>query len=160
MKQFIKDFQSFISRGNVIDMAVGVIVGAAFSQIVTSLVKDIVNPILGLLIGSRDFSNLFWVLSMPQGYTGPMTYSDLTKAGAAVLGYGSFLTAVFHFLIMAFVVFCMVKLVSRIRQRAEDLLKIKQAKEAAAVPPKVVPPSEDVLLLREIRDLLKKQQDN
>ena len=75
MKKFIQDFQAFISRGNVIDMAVGVIVGAAFSQIVNSLVKDVVNPILGFVVGSQDFSDLFIVLSMPEGYAGPMTYA-------------------------------------------------------------------------------------
>ena len=74
MKQFISDFQAFISRGNVVDMAVGVIVGAAFTAIVNSLVKDVINPILGVLIGSQDFSNFFFVLSMPENYTGPMSY--------------------------------------------------------------------------------------
>ena len=98
MKQFISDFQAFISRGNVVDMAVGVIVGAAFTAIVNSLVKDVINPILGVLIGSQDFSNFFFVLSMPENYTGPMSYDALTKAGAAVFGYGAFFTAVFHFL--------------------------------------------------------------
>ncbi|MBO7172933.1 MAG: large conductance mechanosensitive channel protein MscL [Burkholderiaceae bacterium] len=157
-KQFIKDFQAFISRGNVIDMAVGVIVGAAFSAIVNSMVKDIVNPILGFLVGSQDFSHLFWVLSMPENYTGPMTYVDLTKAGATVLGYGSFLTATFHFLLLAFVVFCMVRVITKVRKHAEDLLKKEKeeavAKEAAkpAAPP---PTPEDIQLLREIRDLLK-----
>ena len=86
MKQFISDFQAFISRGNVVDMAVGVIVGAAFTAIVNSLVKDVINPILGVLIGSQDFSNFFFVLSMPENYTGPMSYDALTKAGAAVFG--------------------------------------------------------------------------
>ena len=99
MKKFISDFQTFISRGNVIDMAVGVIVGAAFTAIVNSMVKDLINPVLGVLIGSQDFSNFFFVLSMPQDYTGPMTYDALTKAGAAVLGYAAFFTAVFHFLL-------------------------------------------------------------
>lgn len=86
--KFMKDFQAFISRGNVIDMAVGVIVGAAFSAIVNSMVKDVVNPLLGFIVGSQDFSHLFLVLSMPENYAGPMTYADLTKAGATVLGYG------------------------------------------------------------------------
>ncbi len=160
MKNFVKDFQSFISRGNVIDMAVGVIVGAAFSQIVNSLVKDVVNPILGMVIGSQDFSNFFWVMSMPDGYTGPMTYSELTKAGATVLGFGSFFTAVFHFLLLALVVFTMVRVVNRIRHHAEDMLSQKQKEEAAkpAEPPAPPPTPEDIALLREIRDLLKEQQ--
>ena len=158
--KFVKDFQAFISRGNVIDMAVGVIVGAAFSAIVNSMVKDVVNPLLGFIVGSQDFSHLFLVLSMPENYTGPMTYADLTKAGATVLGYGSFLTAVFHFLLLAFVVFCMIRVITKVRQHAEELMKKEKAEEAikAASKPAAPPPTpEDIQLLREIRDLLKKQ---
>lgn len=160
MKNFIQDFQSFISRGNVIDMAVGVIVGAAFSQIVNSLVKDVVNPILGFVIGSQDFSDLFVVLSMPEGYAGPMTYAELTKAGATVLGYGSFITAVFHFLLLALVIFSMVRMVSKIRTRTEELLKAKEKEEEekVATPGAPTPTPEDIQLLREIRDLLKKEK--
>lgn len=160
MKNFIQDFQSFISRGNVIDMAVGVIVGAAFSQIVNSLVKDVVNPILGFVIGSQDFSDLFVVLSMPEGYAGPMTYAELTKAGATVLGYGSFITAVFHFLLLALVIFSMVRMVSQIRTRTEELLKAKEKEEEEKVATPAAPPPtpEDIQLLREIRDLLKKEK--
>lgn len=158
MKNFIQDFQSFISRGNVIDMAVGVIVGAAFSQIVNSLVKDVVNPILGFVIGSQDFSDLFVVLSMPEGYAGPMTYAELTKAGATVLGYGSFITAVFHFLLLALVIFSMVRMVSKIRTRTEELLKAKEKEEKVATPAAPPPTPEDIQLLREIRDLLKKEK--
>lgn len=160
MKNFIQDFQSFISRGNVIDMAVGVIVGAAFSQIVNSLVKDVVNPILGFVIGSQDFSDLFVVLSMPEGYAGPMTYAELTKAGATVLGYGSFITAVFHFLLLALVIFSMVRMVSKIRTRTEELLKAKEKEEEEKVATPAAPPRtpEDIQLLREIRDLLKKEK--
>lgn len=160
MKNFIQDFQSFISRGNVIDMAVGVIVGAAFSQIVNSLVKDVVNPILGFVIGSQDFSDLFVVLSMPEGYAGPMTYAELTKAGATVLGYGSFITAVFHFLLLALVIFSMVRMVSKIRTRTEELLKAKEKEEEEKVATPAAPPPtpEDIQLLREIRDLLKKEK--
>ena len=158
--KFVKDFQAFISRGNVIDMAVGVIVGAAFSAIVNSMVKDVVNPLLGFIVGSQDFSHLFLVLSMPENYTGPMTYTDLTKAGATVLGYGSFFTAVLHFLLLAFVVFCMIRVITKVRQHAEDLMKKEKAQEAAqaAAKPAAPPPTpEDIQLLREIRDLLKKQ---
>ena len=157
MSQFISDFKAFISRGNVMDMAVGVIVGAAFTAIVNSMVKDLINPILGVLVGSQDFSNFFFVLSMPENYTGPMTYDALTKAGAAVLGYGAFFTAVFHFLLLALVVFTMVRLVNNIRKAAEEKLAAQKAEEekAAAAAPASTPA--DVALLQEIRDLLKQQ---
>lgn len=165
MKKFFSDFQTFISRGNVIDMAVGVIVGAAFTAIVNSMVKDLINPVLGVLIGSQDFSNFFVVLSMPEGYTGPMSYDALTKAGAAVLGYGAFFTAVFHFLLMAFVVFSLVRCVNKIRAvtEAKLLVKKKQEEAQAAVAAKAASQAEasrvskEIELLTEIRDLLKKQ---
>lgn len=165
MKKFFSDFQTFISRGNVIDMAVGVIVGAAFTAIVNSMVKDLINPVLGVLIGSQDFSNFFVVLSMPEGYTGPMSYDALTKAGAAVLGYGAFFTAVFHFLLMAFVVFSLVRGVNKIRAvtEAKLLVKKKQEEAQAAVAAKAASQAEasrvskEIELLTEIRDLLKKQ---
>ena len=165
MKKFLSDFQTFISRGNVIDMAVGVIVGAAFTAIVNSMVKDIINPVLGVLIGSQDFSNFFFVLSLPEGYTGPMSYDALTKAGAAVLGYGAFFTAVFNFLLMAFVVFTLVRLVNKVRKAAEAKLLAKQKQEeaeAAALKAEASKKAEeavakDIELLTEIRDLLKKQ---
>ena len=166
MNQFISDFKAFISRGNVIDMAVGVIVGAAFTAIVNSMVKDLINPILGVLVGSQDFSNFFFVLSLPENYTGPMTYDALTKAGAAVLGYGAFFTAVFHFLLLALVVFTMVRIVNNIRKTAEEKLIRKTAEEklaakkaedekATAAAP--APTPADIALLQEIRDLLKQQ---
>ena len=159
IKNVINEFKTFVMRGNVIDMAVGVIVGAAFSQIVNSLVKDVVNPILGFVVGSQDFSDLFIVLSMPEGYAGPMTYAELTKAGATVLGYGSFITAVFHFLLLALVVFSMVRVVSKIRTHAEELLKAKEKEEEKVAEPAAPPPTpEDIELLREIRDLLKKEK--
>lgn len=156
MKQFISDFQSFIRRGNVIDMAVGVIVGAAFTAIVNSLVKDVINPILGVLVGSQDFSNFFFVLSMPENYTGPMSYDALTKAGAAVFGYGAFFTAVFHFLLMALVVFCLVRLVNKVRATTGAKLLAKKEDEKKEVAPAPIPA--DIALLQEIRDLLKQQQ--
>ena len=156
MKQFISDFQAFISRGNVIDMAVGVIVGAAFTAIVNSLVKDVINPILGVLIGSQDFSNFFFVLSMPENYTGPMSYDALTKAGAAVFGYGAFFTAVFHFLLMALVVFSLVRVVNKVRKTAEAKLLAKKEEEKKAAAP--APTPADIVLLQEIRDLLKEQK--
>lgn len=159
MKQFISDFQAFISRGNVVDMAVGVIVGAAFTAIVNSLVKDVINPIRGVLIGSQDFSNFFFVLSMPENYTGPMSYDALTKAGAAVFGYGAFFTAVFHFLLMALVVFCLVRVVNKVRTAAEAKLMAKKKEEEQAAKAAPAPIPADIVLLQEIRDLLKQQSE-
>ncbi len=144
---FLKDFQAFITKGNVIDLATAVIVGAAFNAIVASLTKDIINPILGALVGKPDFSNLFIVLHMPDGYAGPMTYEALNKAGATVLGYGAFLTAVIQFLLLAFVIFCMLKGLSSLRK------KIEGEKEKAA---KVAPTPENIVLLREILAEMKK----
>ena len=140
---FFKEFQAFISKGNVVDLAVAVIVGAAFNNIISSLVKDIINPILGALIGKPDFTNLFWVMKMPADYTGPMTYDALTKAGANVLGYGAFLTAV---LLLAFVIFCMLKALSSMRRKLEL--------EAEKATP---PTPENIVLLREILAELKKK---
>lgn len=139
----MKEFRDFAMKGNVIDLAVAVIVGAAFSKIVDSLVKDLVNPILGAIIGKPDFTNLFWVIKLPEGYAGPATYDALTKAGATVLGYGAFITAVINFALLAFVIFWMVKAVSGVKGKLD-----------AAAPPPATP--EDVVLLREIRDLLQK----
>ena len=126
MRKFLREFQAFISRGNVLDLAVAVIIGAAFSKIVDSLVKDIVNPILGVLVGRPDFTNLFIVLKPVEGYTGPNTYEALVKAGATVFGYGAFLTAVIQFLLLAFAVFWLIKIVmtarAKIAETAEKLL--------------------------------------
>ena len=155
MRQFLKEFQAFISKGNVMDLAVAVIIGAAFSNIVNSLVKDIVNPLLGFVVGKPDFTNLFVVLKPVEGYTGPQTYDALVKAGATVFGYGAFLTAVVQFLMLAFVIFWLIKAVTTFRKRleaeAERLMKAEEAKPAAPAPT-----PEDIELLREIRDLLKK----
>lgn len=155
MKKFLQEFQTFISRGNVLDLAVAVIIGAAFSAIVNSLVKDLINPLLGFLVGKPDFTGLFIVLSEPAGYTGPRTYEALTAAGATVFGYGAFLTAVVHFLLLAFVIFWLIKVVTGLRVRLEALAKAdkEKAEEEAAARPQVTP--EDIALLREIRDLLK-----
>ncbi|MDN4017099.1 large conductance mechanosensitive channel protein MscL [Zwartia panacis] len=143
---FLKEFRAFAVRGNVVDLAIGVIVGAAFSKIVDSLVKDIVMPIVNFLVGgAMDFSNKFFVLSRPVDYAGPETYADLTKAGATVFAWGNFVTIVINFILLAFVIFWMVKAINTARSKM-DL-------EAQAEPPKT---PEDVLLLREIRDSLKK----
>ncbi len=156
MKRFLQEFQAFISRGNVLDLAVAVIIGAAFSAIVNSLVKDIINPLIGFLIGKPDFTNLFCVLSRPDGYTGPETYEALTKAGATVFGYGAFLTSVVNFILLAFVIFLLIKCVMRARKHLEELVRIKEEEEKKIAPPPA--PPENVLLLREIRDLLKETQ--
>ena len=137
-----KDFKAFIAKGNVMDLAVAVIIGAAFGAIVTSLTGDIIMPVVGAIFGGADFSNHFILLSTPSGYTGSMTdYAALKEAGAAMIGYGAFLTAVINFLILAFVIFLLVRWTSRI---------VKRADEAPAGP-------SEVDLLTEIRDELKKR---
>jgi large conductance mechanosensitive channel len=135
----LKDFRDFIARGNVVDLAVGIIVGAAFTSIVTSFVKDLVNPIIGL-VGGNNFDNMFVVLKGPAG---PFpTPADAQKAGAVTLNYGSFLTNVINFLIVAFVMFMLVKAVNKMyTKKKED--------------PAPAGPTPDQALLTEIRDLLK-----
>ena len=140
----LKDFRDFAVKGNVIDLAVAVIIGAAFGKIVDSLVKDVIMPVIGRIFGGLDFANYFIKLGPPPpGYSGPMTYDALTKAGVPLLAYGNFITVIINFLILAFIIFWMV------RQLASVQRKIDPASAAAPVP-------EDVLLLREIRDALKK----
>ena len=140
----LKDFRDFAVKGNVIDLAVAVIIGAAFGKIVDSLVKDVIMPIIGRIFGGLDFANNFIMLAPPPaGYSGPMTYDALTKAGVPLLAYGNFITVVINFLILAFIIFWMVRQLAAVKRRIDP---------ASAVAP--VP--EDVLLLREIRDALKK----
>ena len=142
----LKDFREFALKGNVIDLAVAVIIGAAFGRIVDSLVKDIIMPVIGKVIGGLDFSNYFVMLgSPPSGYAGPMTYEALTKAGVPLLGWGNFLTIVINFVILAFVIFWMV------RQFTKAKARLDPTPAAAPADP------EDVVLLREIRDLLRKR---
>ncbi len=141
----LKDFRDFAVKGNVIDLAVAVIIGAAFGKIVDSLVKDIIMPVIGRVIGGLDFQNYFFMLgSPPAGYNGPMTYEALTKAGVPLLAYGNFITVVINFVILAFVIFLMVKQFAAARARLD------------AAPPPPPAPAEDIVLLREIRDALKK----
>src|SRR6478735_8228749 len=110
----IRDFRDFAVKGNVIDLAVAVIIGAAFGKIVDSLVKDIIMPVIGKVIGGLDFTNYYVMLgSPPTGYAGPMTYEALTKAGVPLLGWGNFLTIVLNFIILAFVIFWMVRQFSK-----------------------------------------------
>ncbi len=137
----LKEFQEFIAKGNVMDLAVGVIIGGAFGLIVSSLVDDIIMPIVGAIFGGFDFSNYFLPLSSS------VTASSLAAAReqGAVFAYGNFITVVLNFLILAWIIFLMVRVVNRIRLAEEK----KPVEEAPA------PPPADVLLLAEIRDLLK-----
>ena len=140
----IQEFKDFIAKGNVMDMAVGIIIGAAFTAIVTSLVDDLINPIVGLFTGGIDFTNLFWTY-------GDGEYASLDaarEAGATVFAYGSFFTAVINFLIIAWVVFMLVKMVNRVKAAAE--------KPDEVAPEVDTGPSEKDLLM-EIRDALKAQ---
>ena len=138
----LKEFQEFISRGNVMDLAVGVIIGAAFSKIVASLVDDIIMPIFGAIFGGLEFSNFFLPLSSAVTAT---SLAEARKQGA-VFAYGSFLTVVINFLILAWIIFLIVKMVNNLRRRV--------AAEKPAVP--AAPPA-DVQLLTEIRDLIAKR---
>ena len=141
---FMKEFREFAIKGNVIDLAVGVIIGAGFGRLVDSLVKDLIMPVIGRIFGGLDFSNWFIMLaSPPPGYNGPMTYDALTKAGVPLFAYGNFLTVALNFLILAFIVFLMVKQINALKR--------------AAPPPPPAPPPEEIGLLREIRDALIKR---
>ncbi|EDZ98965.1 large conductance mechanosensitive channel protein [Burkholderia sp. H160] len=144
----IQEFKEFALKGNVMDLAVGVIIGGAFSTIVNSVVKDLIMPVVGLATGGLDFSNMFIRLGhVPATYKGnPESYKDLQTAGVAVIGYGSFITVLINFIILAFIIFLMVKFINKLR---------KEPQAAPAEPP---PTPEDVLLLRDIRDTLKNQQ--
>ena len=139
----LKEFKEFVMRGSVIDLAVGVVIGAAFGKIVDSLVKDLIMPVVGRFVGGLDFSNWFLLLRPPPpGYNGPMTYEALSKAGVPLFAYGNFITVAINFIILAFIIFIMVKQINRVRG--------EEPKKAPA-------PPEDVVLLREIRDELKKK---
>jgi large conductance mechanosensitive channel len=139
-----KEFREFAMRGNVVDMAVGIIIGAAFGKIVDSLVKDLIMPPIGLLLGKVDFANLFIVLK--EGTTaGPhLTVEAAQKAGAVTFNYGVFINTCLSFIIVAFAVFLLIRAINRMKRAEEE----KPAAPAA--------PPEDVALLREIRDALKK----
>ena len=138
----IKEFQEFIAKGNVMDLAVGIIIGGAFGLIVSSLVADIVMPIVGMA-GSADFSNYF----VPLSDTVTATSLEEARKQGPVFAYGNFITVVINFLILAFIIFLMVKMVNNLRK------KLEREKEAAPA----APPPADVQLLTEIRDLLSKR---
>ncbi len=137
----VAEFKQFALRGNVMDLAVGVIIGAAFGKIVDSLVGDVIMPLVGRLVGGLDFSNMF--IKLAEGPANvPQTYAGLKAAGVPMLAYGNFITIVLNFVILAFVIFLMVKQMNRLKQQ-----------EPPAPP---APTPEDIVLLREIRDALKK----
>ena len=134
----MSEFKEFALKGNVMDLAVGVIIGGAFGKIVDSLIKDIIMPIVGKILGNVDFSNMFVKLSDgPAGL--PQTYADLTKAGVPLFAYGNFITVIINFLILAFVIFWMVRVTNRLKKDTPPLA-----------------PLEEIVLLREIRDALKR----
>jgi large conductance mechanosensitive channel len=144
----LKDFRDFAIKGNVVDLAVAVIIGGAFGKIVDSLVKDLIMPVVGAIFGGLDFTNYFIQLGTIRadqatkiGHAAPYTYKELADAGVAVFGYGAFLTVLLNFVILAFIIFWMVKAIAR-------------AKPKLDAPP--AGPAEEVLLLREIRDSLKR----
>ena len=140
----IKEFKEFAIKGNVIDLAVGVIIGGAFGKIVDSVVADLIMPVVGLVFGKLDFSNLFLVLgNVPAGTA--MTLDALRKAGVPVFAYGNFLTVAVNFIILAFIIFMMVKQINRLKREAP-----------APAPAAPAPEPEDIVLLREIRDSLKR----
>lgn len=138
------EFKAFIARGNVVDLAVAVIIGAAFGKIVTSLTDDLIMPLIGAIFGNMDFSSKFILLGdVPATYTGSLAdYAALKAAGVPLFGYGQFFTVLINFLIVAFAIFVLVKQVNRFHLRKE---------EAPAAEP------DDVVLLREIRDELRKK---
>lgn len=139
----LQEFREFAIKGNVIDLAVGVIIGGAFGKIVDSVVKDLIMPLVGLVFGKLDFSNLFIVLgSVPEGT--PRTLPALQEAGVLVLAYGSFITVAVNFVILAFIIFVMIKQINRLKRETPP----------PAPAPEVTP--EEVLLLREIRDQLRR----
>ncbi len=138
---FMSEFREFAVKGNAMDLAVGVIIGAAFGKIVDSVVNDLVMPVVGAVFGGFDFSNLFVALgTVPEGVA--MTLAEVKKAGVPVFAYGSFLTILLNFIILAFIVFILVKQLNRLKKEAP--------------PPAPAATPEDIVLLREIRDSLRK----
>jgi large conductance mechanosensitive channel len=133
---FVSEFKEFAMKGNVVDLAVGVIIGAAFGKIVDSIVKDLIMPVVGKLFGGLDFSKL---AEGPKDI--PQTYEALTKAGVPLFAYGNFITVAINFIILAFIIFLMIKQINRLKK---------------AAPPAPAAPPEDTVLLREIRDALRK----
>ena len=138
----LREFRAFIAKGNVLDLAVAVIIGGAFGKIATSLTEDVIMPVVGSIFGGLDFSSQFIMLGqVPEGYKGSLKdYAALKAAGAPVLGWGEFVTVVINFVILAFIIFLLVRYASKMMRRAED-----------------APGPSEVDLLTEIRDELKKR---
>ncbi len=137
----MKEFREFAVKGNVIDLAVGVIIGGAFGKIVGSMVDDVIMPVVGSIFGNLDFSNLYLALGAVPDGTAP-TLAAVREAGVPVLAYGSFISVAINFVILAFIIFLMIKQINRLKK--------------AEPPPAPAAPPEDIALLREIRDSLKK----
>lgn len=142
----LREFRDFVARGNVLDLAVAVIIGAAFAKITSSLTDDVIMPLVGRIFGGLDFSSKYLLLGpIPAGYDGPMTYAALKAAGVSVLGWGQFVTVTINFLILAFIIFLLVRAANRMNAKQPEA-PAEPAAEAA-----------DVALLREIRDELRKK---
>jgi large conductance mechanosensitive channel len=151
-----KEFRAFIMRGNVLDLAIAVIIGAAFSKIVTSLTDDVLMPVIGKIFGGLDFSSYFWRMgAVPANYAGSLSdYAALKKAGVPLLGYGAFATQLVNFVIVAFIIFMILRVVNRAATLIErEAARLKHAEEATPVAP--APEPVEIALLREIRDELK-----
>jgi len=141
---FLQEFKAFAMKGNVVDMAVGVIIGGAFGKIVSSIVADVIMPPIGLLVGGVNFTDLKWVMK-------PAEVVDGEEIAAVTLNYGNFLQATFDFLIIAFSIFMFIKLLGKLTEK-------KKKEEAPATPPAPPAPSKEEVLLTEIRDLLKEKK--
>src|SRR5450830_1733316 len=142
----LKEFKEFAMKGNVIDLAVGVIIGGAFGKIVESVVADLIMPVVGLVFGKLDFSNLYIALGQIPAGTAD-TLEGLKKAGVPVFAYGHFITVAVNFVILAFIIFMMVKQINRLKRETPAEAPVEAAPAA---------PAEDIVLLREIRDSLRK----
>lgn len=148
----LKEFRAFVMRGNVLDLAVAVIIGAAFGKIVTSLTDDILMPVIGKIFGGLDFSSYFVKLGpVPAALAGSTDYAALKKAGVPLLGYGAFVTQAVNFLIVAFIIFLIIRAVNK----ATTLFEREKAEVAAAPAPE----APEIALLREIRDELKARRE-
>lgn len=160
-KGFFKEFKEFISKGNIVDMAVGVIIGGAFGKIVSSLVSDIITPLISLALGKANFSQLFVLLQKPaEGIDVPKTIEAAQELGLATLNYGAFIQTIIDFLIVALCIFLVLKAIMKAKSLAEKAKKKEEEAPAPEPEPEPEPePSEEVLLLREIRDSLKEKKE-